>query len=120
MATKPKSRTSNSSLSKKAHVPVWAIVLGVLVLVGLGAFFVFKSFASGTAESSMMLYCAYGRCYQESLRLQDGTLVQGEYYQISSNPGCTGNSYHGSRNTLTYKSHKGVWYCVGPNPTPNR
>lgn len=65
MATKkPKSRTSKSNLTKKAHVPVWAIVFGLLVLVSLGAFFVYNSFASG--QQGVVLgrdvYCSQGNC----------------------------------------------------------
>lgn len=69
MATKSKSksktRTSNSNLTKKAHVPVWAIVFGLVVLVGLGAFFVFESFASGGRHylGGSDVTCGSGNCF---------------------------------------------------------
>lgn len=108
MASKPKSRTSSSNLTKKAHVPIWAIALGVVVLVGLGAFFVFKSFASTSTESGtsvVTLYCYQGICYQE--RVAGGIAGQ---YEVRYAPQCRPTPYG---KQWQYKSKKGTWLCVG-------
>ena len=108
MATKPKSRTSKSNLTKKAHVPVWAIVLGLVVLVGLGAFFVFKSFASGGAEAGwsgrMSLYCYRGYCYESRV---EGAVVT--TYNVRTSSRCAVNP-NGHR--YEYNAGKNTWLCV--------
>jgi len=62
--TKSKSRTSKSNLSKKVHVPIWAIILGIISLVSLGLFFVYSSFASTAGGGAF--FCNQGRCVWSS------------------------------------------------------
>ena len=64
--TKPKSRTANSTaLSKKVHVPIWAIVVVIAVIAGAGLFLIYKSFASGQRNyvSGYDITCSTGFCY---------------------------------------------------------
>lgn len=85
MATKSKSRTSKSNLSKKVHLPIWAVVLGLLVLVGTGAYLVYTSFASsdlgggGAATSNQAIYCNQGNCVPGTTYSNNG----GRYHPVS-------------------------------------
>lgn len=54
MATKKstsKSRTAQTGLKKKIHVPLWAIIGGIVVVAGIGVAFVYNSYASATVAT---------------------------------------------------------------------
>lgn len=114
MASKPKSRTSKNNLNKKAHVPVWAIALGVVVLVGLGAFFVFKSFASGVApessgNTSRYLPCNQGTCYYVS---------ENDAITIPKSFGWSWKSVRGNVNCNRYPYYSQLEYYTGSSKKP--
>lgn len=60
--SKTKSRTNNSSLTKKVAVPRWAIAVVALVIAGVGIFLVYNSFAG------FQVYCQEGRCQTTRFR----------------------------------------------------
>lgn len=91
MPSKPKSKTSKNKLSQKAKVPAWVIVIGVLVLICLGAFFVYNSLAAdnpdrpgiGGAVSGDNVYCSQGYC---TYRVDHGNQHGKTCHNIGSKP----------------------------------
>lgn len=60
MPLKTRSRTSKNKLAKKVHVPVWAILIGIAILVGVGILLVRNSFASSVQGD--FIWCESGYC----------------------------------------------------------
>lgn len=101
---KTKSRTSKSKLNKKVHFPLWALIVGILVIAGVGIFLVYNSFASsytvplnGNARVMADMHCDHGNCHRAS---------GGEkHYWVQSN-GLCGTGYAWS---TSYS--KSRWIC---------
>lgn len=60
-----KPRTSKNRLNKKKGVPNWVIGVVLLIVVGTGAFLVYKSFASPSYVDGSQVYCYNGWCRLE-------------------------------------------------------
>lgn len=108
MSSKPKSRTSKSNLTKKAHIPVWAIIIGVLVLVGAGALFVYRSFA-GVSYPIVTVYCSRGQCYD----LPNGNRTARQAY-IRRGDVCLPSIY-GQVGYMDLADPKKQWRCLNGN-----
>jgi len=81
-----RSRTSNSKVNKKNKAPRWVIAVVLLIIVGTGAFLIYKSFAS-TGDSNGAFFCNQGRCTWNSSGVGYGTRYRSDqcYYSTRVN-----------------------------------
>ena len=122
MATKnakPKSRTSNSALTKKVGVPHWAIAVVVLIIAAVGGFVVFKSFAATEDGVSQVIpasseagypqtkvYCRSYSCYDKPAK---GRNLRWVY--LRSGPNCV-QSIYGQVAVKSVNDPNDIWRCL--------
>lgn len=67
--SKSKARTNGNTLSKRVAVPVWAILMFVLLVLGTGIWIVYQSYAYRSNHDIAFwgdmksIYCSSGKCY---------------------------------------------------------
>lgn len=114
--TRSRTSTSRSQANKKISAPRWIIAIVLLIVVGTGAFLVFRSFASGNTESSgnytRYLPCSQGRCFyvQENDAAAVPNSWRWEWKSVRQNSSCLRSPY---RSRLEYNTGaKNKYLCL--------